>query len=329
MNNVNNNSGEFCEGNNSIAEYLEDIKQFCKLKNPKKSEFIEYEKKEERILRKLLEQVSKQLPEELLKEQSRKLSELPEEQFKKLLELPEEPLKEQLKKLSELPEEQFKKLLEDLLRRLIAESSEEELKELGEFRENLINANLKRVVKIARQYINQGVPFANLIQEGNLGLIMAVNRFDPEGKTPFCTYITSCIRNRIIITLKQDDKDKITPLTDISNDDKISQIKPIFYNGLDPGAELGEMIDKMKPRTKDIIYLTLGLNQNSHPLSFAEIGKMMRITRERVRQIYAKAMTTLQKELFYNLTPEKQKEQTQRSVQKMIEEGNRKNTLYA
>ena len=64
-------------------------------------------------------------------------------------------------------------------------------------RNRMIESNLRLVVKIARRYINRGLPFLDLIEEGNLGLIHAVEKFDPERGFRFSTYATWWIRQTI------------------------------------------------------------------------------------------------------------------------------------
>ena len=75
--------------------------------------------------------------------------------------------------------------------------SRKALKGCEQSRKRMIESNLRLVVKISRRYINRGLPLLDLIEEGNLGLIRAVEKFDPERGFRFSTYATWWIRQTI------------------------------------------------------------------------------------------------------------------------------------
>ncbi len=88
-----------------------------------------------------------------------------------------------------------------------------QLKEGNEkYREKIINANLRLVVSIAKRHLNRGVPFQDLIQEGNIGLMKAVDLFDYEKGYKFSTYATWWIRQAITRTIGNDSRTVRLPI---------------------------------------------------------------------------------------------------------------------
>ena len=98
-------------------------------------------------------------------------------------------IKEYLKEIDEaslLTAEQ-----EHLLGKLVVEENDPQA------REQLVRSNLRLVVNIAKKYVNRGMSLGDLIEEGNLGLIRAVDYFDPDRGTRFSTYAAWCIKQSI------------------------------------------------------------------------------------------------------------------------------------
>src|SRR5258706_4762057 len=88
---------------------------------------------------------------------------------------------------------------QQLARRMKTMNSEvpAEAQDARDAREQFIRANLRLVVSVAKNYLNKGLAFLDLIEEGNLGLLRAVQRFDPARKCRFSTYSTWWIRQAI------------------------------------------------------------------------------------------------------------------------------------
>ena len=147
---------------------------------------------------------------------------------------------------SEYEEFQVEKLYMKELRKLPVMSIDEEISYAEkilqgnlEARKKLIEANLRLVVKIARKYVNQGVSTLDLIEEGNIGLIKAVEKFDPSRNCRFSTYATWWIKQSIERAIANFSRTIRLPIHISSRIYRISKIisKYMEKDGREPTAE--------------------------------------------------------------------------------------------
>jgi RNA polymerase primary sigma factor len=99
-----------------------------------------------------------------------------------------------------------------------------------EAKTKLVNANLRFVVTCAKQYVNQGVPLADLINAGNLGLIEAVNRYDPDKGYRFISFAVWYIRREILKEIYNTGRTVRYPITFISKITKVKKAYDKFIN---------------------------------------------------------------------------------------------------
>ena len=226
----------------------------------------------------------------------------------------------------------------------------------------MITSNLRLVIKVARDYRTRGVPMLDLIEEGNLGLIHAVNKFDPERGFRFSTYATWWIRqgiehavmnqsrlvrlpfhvikdlNQVLkvkkqlqekahgqavavkdiakeldidedkvrsmlivaegisisdLNVKNKDSEKNVSLLDLLADEKTPTLEEQFGN-TEIEKLLRSWIDSLNERQKIIVIHRFGINDNDIK-TLEEIGEMLHLTRERVRQLQKTVLISLKK----------------------------------
>ena len=196
-------------------------------------------------------------------------------------------------------------------------------------RRALSEANLRLVVSVAKRYVGRGLPFLDLIQEGNLGLMKAAEKFEPERGFKFSTYATWWIRQSITRAIADQGRTIRIPVHLVENinrvkktagellrlaQDPISLETPVgeeedahledFIQDEEAGVpvdeagrqllrrELMNVLKSLTPREERVIALRFGL-EDGRSRTLEELGREFNVTRERVRQIEAKALRKL------------------------------------
>ena len=225
--------------------------------------------------------------------------------------------------------------------------------------DKLVRANLRFVVSVAKQYQNQGLSLADLINEGNVGLIKAAQRFDETKGFKFISYAVWWIRQAILQAVAEQSRMVRLPLNQVgllsrvkktasmleqlyqrkptikeiadeldmpeekieailqinakevsmdapvSDDDDLTFIDTVIpenNNDADreivsetEAAEIRRSLSVLTDKERQVIVYYFGLDANNHSYTLEEIGYMMDMTRERVRQIKDKALKKLRK----------------------------------
>jgi RNA polymerase primary sigma factor len=240
--------------------------------------------------------------------------------------------------------------------RKICQAIERGERKTKEAKSDLVKANLRLVVSIAKRYTNRGLQFLDLIQEGNIGLMRAVDKFEYRRGYKFCTYATWWIRQAITRAIADQSRTIRVPVHMIETINKLVRVSRnlVHEMGREPTSEemakhldmplervrrilriatepisldtpigdgeevcLGDFIEdkeaispveavmdniladqarkilaSLTPREQKVLRMRFGIGEK-HDHTLEEVGKGFSVTRERIRQIEAKALRKL------------------------------------
>ena len=177
-------------------------------------------------------------------------------------------------------------------------------------RSTLIERNLRLVVYIARKFENTGVNIEDLISVGTIGLIKAVNTFNPEKKIKLATYASRCIENEILMYLRRNSKVKAEisfyePLNidwdgnELLLSDILGTENDIVYNLIEDEVDrelLFTALKHLSEREKEIVQLRFGLNGRNEKTQ-KEVADMLGISQSYISRLEKKIISRLKKEI--------------------------------
>ena len=181
-----------------------------------------------------------------------------------------------------------------------------------EARSTLIEHNLRLVVYIAQKFDNTGVGGEDLISIGTIGLIKAINTFNPEKKIKLATYASRCIENEILMYLRRNNKTKMEvsidePLNvdwdgnELLLSDILGTDEDVIYHGIEQEVEknlLGKAISKLSEREQTIVKLRFGINMpDGKEKTQKEVADLLGISQSYISRLEKRIMKRLRKEI--------------------------------
>ena len=164
----------------------------------------------------------------------------------------------------------------------------------------IIAANLRLVVSIAKRHVGPVENFFELVSDGNISLIRAVEKFDFARGNKFSTYASWAIMKNFARTIPDEHRrrdrfrtshDEMFGTTEDARSDQYEQESAQFQRE----SQIGRILERLDEREQKIIISRFGLHSGHEPLTLKEVGAEMGVTKERIRQIEARALSKLRK----------------------------------
>lgn len=176
----------------------------------------------------------------------------------------------------------------------------------------LIEHNLRLVVYIARKFDNTGAGMEDLISIGTIGLIKAINSYNPDKNIKLATYASRCIENEILMYLRRNNKTRLEvsidePLNvdwdgnELLLSDILGTDEDVIYRDIETEVEkklLNKAIEHLSGRERTIIELRFGINsKNDNELTQKEVADLLGISQSYISRLEKKIMKRLKKEI--------------------------------
>lgn len=176
----------------------------------------------------------------------------------------------------------------------------------------LIEHNLRLVVYIAKKFDNTGVGVEDLISIGTIGLIKAINTFNPEKKIKLATYASRCIENEILMYLRRNSKTKLEvsidePLNvdwdgnELLLSDILGTDEDVIYRDMETEAEyqvLQGAIKKLSRREQTIVQLRFGINtRDGEEKTQKEVADLLGISQSYISRLEKRIIRRLRREM--------------------------------
>jgi RNA polymerase primary sigma factor len=162
----------------------------------------------------------------------------------------------------------------------------------------IVRANLRLVVSIAKRHVGQGENFFELVSDGNMSLIRAVEKFDFARGNKFSTYASWAIMKNYARTIPDEHRHRDRFRTSNSEMFYSTEERRTDQYELESAqnqreVQIGKILERLDEREQKIIISRFGLDHGHEPQTLKEVGAEMGVTKERIRQIEARALSKL------------------------------------